>query len=409
MAPETCASGRAWPAKTLLLFGLAITCWCTIPVAYSHETSVASLHLDLDQAPFAGDFSVALEDLATVVTLDQNSDGAITRREFDSAASRLTALVAPNVAVSTTSGKCETSVNQLQLRSKHGQASVEFELTFHCAQRSEPVLHYQLFADVDPTHRLSLLFTSDKSSFSRWIVPAVEPAAPTNALLKPSVQGDSADLSRDAEALPRAGEPAVWAPFFSSGVEHVLLGFDHLLFLVVLLLPALLIGTRGRRDASLAAFKSRAISVAGVVTAFTAAHSLTLAVAALDWWRPPAAAIELLIALSIAFAAGNNLVAHRASVEPHAAAVAAGFGLLHGFGFSNVLGPLGLPVGHELAALAAFNLGVETGQMIFVAGSAGVLMLASALVPRDRLLVGGSALALAVAAVWSLERATYFV
>jgi hypothetical protein len=135
--------------------------------------------------------------------------------------------------------------------------------------------------------------------------------------------------------------------FFLLGIEHILTGYDHLLFLLALVL-------RG----------GNIWSLLKIITAFTVAHSITLALAALNIVMLPERLVEATIALSIAYVAAENLfMRHTVS---HRWAVAFIFGLMHGFGFSNVLRELGLPKQGLVWALLNFNLGVEAGQAIAV-------------------------------------------
>jgi hypothetical protein len=157
--------------------------------------------------------------------------------------------------------------------------------------------------------------------------------------------------------------------FIRMGFAHILEGTDHLLFLLCLVLPI-----------------RRALPLVKVVTAFTVAHSLTLAAAALEMtpaglWFPPA--VELLIAVSILLLALANITGAGAT---HGPAMAFGFGLVHGFGFSFALREsLQFAGGHLAAALLAFNLGVEAGQLAALAGMLPVLVLLFRLVVRPRM------------------------
>jgi hypothetical protein len=154
--------------------------------------------------------------------------------------------------------------------------------------------------------------------------------------------------------VPRAPAPLqVARTYLALGVEHILTGLDHLLFVLALVLLA-----------------PSVPALIGTITAFTVAHSLTLALAALGWVALPAAPIEASIALSIVFAA-RELGLRAPGAPPYRAArlwsVAFGFGLLHGLGFAGALGEIGLPAGEVPLALFTFNLGVEFGQLAFVA------------------------------------------
>jgi hydrogenase/urease accessory protein HupE len=159
---------------------------------------------------------------------------------------------------------------------------------------------------------------------------------------------------------------SVAAAYFKLGVEHILLGIDHLLFVLALLILAA--GTW---------------SLVAAVTAFTAAHSITLALATLGFVHVPSKPVEAVIALSIVFVAAEIVHGSRGRAGLAASApwlVAFTFGLLHGFGFAGALSEVGLPQGHVLIALMFFNVGVEVGQILFVAA---VLVIA-ALIRRNR-------------------------
>jgi hypothetical protein len=136
--------------------------------------------------------------------------------------------------------------------------------------------------------------------------------------------------------------------FFSLGLEHILTGFDHVLFLLALILGG-----------------GSIKSLLGIVTAFTVAHSTTLGLAALDVVRPPERVIEPLIALSIAYVAVENILARRQPARRWVASFF--FGLVHGFGFAGALVELGLPSDALVSSLLFFNLGVEAGQAMIVA------------------------------------------
>lgn len=167
----------------------------------------------------------------------------------------------------------------------------------------------------------------------------------------------------EVSAVP--GRFDVAKTYFVLGVEHILLGVDHLLFVLGLLL---LVGSWRRLVAT--------------VTAFTVAHSITLAAATLGLVRVPQAPIEAVIALSVMFVAAEIL--HGAQGKPGLAArapwmVAFVFGLLHGFGFAGALREVGLPQTDVPLALLLFNVGVEAGQLLFIAAVMAVLALATRL------------------------------
>jgi len=193
----------------------------------------------------------------------------------------------------------------------------------------------------------------------------------------------------------RAGAGSVWAAagrYFRLGVEHILSGVDHLLFVVGLLLLV-----KGARKLTL------------TITAFTLAHSFTLSAAVLGWMKLPLPPVEAIIALSIVLLAVENVHAQRGQAGLAARypwLVSFAFGLVHGLGFAGALGELGLPPQDVPPALLFFNLGVEGGQLLFVAAWCGLgwlaIRLKLALPPRIAL-APHYALGI-IATFWFLER-----
>jgi hydrogenase/urease accessory protein HupE len=149
-------------------------------------------------------------------------------------------------------------------------------------------------------------------------------------------------------AAPRRAEVAV--TYTRLGVEHILTGMDHLLFVLALVL-----------------LTDRLWRLVRTVTAFTLAHSITLALATLGVVRVPQAPVEATIALSIVFAAAEVVRRHDGAKRLDPWLIAFSFGLLHGFGFAGALREVGLPQGAILPALLFFNVGVEAGQLMFIA------------------------------------------
>jgi hydrogenase/urease accessory protein HupE len=183
------------------------------------------------------------------------------------------------------------------------------------------------------------------------------------------------------------GALAVARRFLPAGVHHILSGPDHLLFLVGLLL----LGGSVRQ-------------LAWVVTAFTVAHSLTLSMAALAVFTPPARIVEPAIALSIVYIGVDNLLVRGG--RDVRAWVALGFGLVHGFGFASVLREMELPRRALAWSLFSFNVGVEIGQLLVVLAVASALaaLRARSEVAGRRLAVAGSIVVVVAGSVWFVER-----
>ncbi len=217
---------------------------------------------------------------------------------------------------------------------------------------------------------------------------------------------ERADGSSQVERLPvdmpafvvlsPAGTGAVAWAYLVLGVEHILGGLDHLLFVLALLLIV-----RGTQR------------IVVTITAFTVAHSLTLVAATLGWLHVPGPPVEAIIALSIVFVASE--VVYGTQGRPGLAArapwvVAFSFGLLHGLGFAGALAEVGLPANAIPVALLTFNVGVEIGQLLFVAAVLALRSLAASLVALPTALVSKAAAYVigTVAAFWTVERVTGF-
>ena len=191
----------------------------------------------------------------------------------------------------------------------------------------------------------------------------------------------------DYFAGTRQGSWAVVRKFLPSGVHHILIGPDHLLFLIGLLLLG---GTIGR--------------LLLIVTGFTLAHSITLTLAALNLVNPPASVIEPAIALSIIYVGIDNLLVRKGrDMRPW---IALAFGLIHGFGFANVLREMDLPSRALGWSLLSFNIGVEIGQLMVVVIASAALAGIRAWNPEAgrRVAVVGSVAVIAAGGFWFVER-----
>ncbi len=186
--------------------------------------------------------------------------------------------------------------------------------------------------------------------------------------------------------VPKQSRRGVGFPaFVKLGVEHILEGIDHILFLFGLILVG-----------------GRLLSLIKIVTAFTVAHSITLALAALEVVALPPAMIESAIALSIAYVAVENF---RIKSSENRWIVTGLFGFVHGFGFANVLRDIGLPRDALVSSLLGFNLGVELGQVMIVLVLFPVVLLIGRTPWRRSIVWALSGALFVIAIAWFLERA----
>ena len=198
---------------------------------------------------------------------------------------------------------------------------------------------------------------------------------------------------------------SVWTGFEAMvqlGIQHIAEGTDHLLFLLVLLLPApLLVG--GGRWGGFGGVRYSLRRLLLIVTAFTIGHSLTLLLGALGWVRLPSQPVEVLIALSILVSAGHAV---RPLFPGREVWVAAGFGLVHGLAFASTLANLRLEAGPMALSILGFNLGIELMQLFVIALTIPWLLLLARTPAYGTVRLAGAALAAVAAVAWVAERLT---
>ncbi len=352
-------------------------------LAEAHKPSDSYLTVYADGQSLHGQWDIALRDLEYAIGLDADGNGAITWGELKARHADIDAYALARLTLRADQRPCRLTPAEhlVDEHSDGAYAVLRFAAQCDAASYRNVEIEYGLFFDLDPTHR--------------GLVRVQHGAAATTGVLGP----DRPRLEVRAEGGSR------WAQFRDyarEGVWHIWIGFDHILFLLSLLLPAVLAAAgRGWRPAD--RFAPSFWDVFKVATSFTVAHSITLSLAALSVIQLPSRLVESAIALSVVLAALNNLWP---LVHGRRWLVAFGFGLVHGFGFASVLADLGLPRDSLLLALVGFNLGVEAGQLAIVAA---FLPLAYALrrtwVYRRMIFVGGSATIVLIASIWMVERA----
>lgn len=328
------------------LLGLLLMLGSSAALAHKPSDSYLTLTAPAGGTVLEGRWDIALRDLDFVLGLDANHDGAITWGELKAARARIEAYAFAHLLLTVVGrgdrSSCAPEPTAL-LVDEHvdGHYAV---LTFRADCGLIPTelsVRYALLFEVDPTHR---------------------------GLLEVVANGhEQADvLSREAGVVNlNLASPGRWQQFrdfLGEGIWHIWKGYDHILFLLTLLFPAVVLrGTRGWEARE--SLRDAVLDVLKVVTAFTLAHSLTLSLAVLGVLHLPARWVESAIAVTVLLGALNNL---RPVIVDRRWAVAFAFGLVHGFGFASVLADLGLRGTNLVLALVGFNCGVEVGQMAIV-------------------------------------------
>jgi hypothetical protein len=326
------------------ILALLLTLLC--PPAWAHKPSDSYLTLRGEPDAISVRWDIALRDLDYVLQLDRDGNGELTWGEVRQRSTDIEKLALGRLALSSQGAPCPLEPAAALMLDRHSDGTYAvLSLRAACPRLAGAVqVRYALLFDVDPTHRGLVQWTPAGAAAPQALVFAAESATQDLQLTAPS----------GWETLRQ---------YIAEGVWHIWIGFDHILFLIALLLPAVLV-RRDRRWAPTGNLRAAAVDVLKVVTAFTVAHSITLSLAVLGVVSLPSRIVESVIAASVVVAALNNL---RGTVDRKRWVMAFVFGLVHGFGFAPVLADLGLPQGALALALVGFNVGVELGQLAIVA------------------------------------------
>jgi hypothetical protein len=414
---------------------LAVAGLAAAAPAQAHKASDAYLTLRVDGAVVDARIDIALRDLDRDLDLDTNADDQLSWKEVRTRWPDIAALARKDIRLSADGTRCTpepadtpvTDANAPALTPHSDGTYAVLRTQWRCAAPVQQLsVEYELFMRTDPTHRgiarvarsgtaasasaMQLAVLSPGQGWHRFTLPppvvaaAVATAAP--ATLPQAPAGTDTDT-----ASPDSAPASSFAGFVREGVHHILIGYDHILFLLSLLLPAVWLrstatdprtGVTRTRWVPSDDLKLALTNVLKVVTAFTVAHSITLALSVLDIVDPPSRWVESIIAASVVLAALNNIWPLVSEARWKLTFV---FGLVHGFGFASALKDAGLAKGALVGPLVGFNVGVEIGQLCIVAV---VLPLAWSLrgtrAYRGAFAAGSVAIA-GVAGLWLVQRA----
>lgn len=348
--------------------------------AHKQSDSYLTLTLPQNEATLRGQWDIALRDLDFVIGLDADADDRITWGEVKAQSPAIQSYAFQRLRLESTSagapGPCPIEMDQLLIDEHVDGAYAVLRFSAACPSAPQQLsIDYALLFSVDPNHRGLLSLRTD--SFSQ------------TAVLSSTAHTVSMDTG-----VKNFGQQL--RSFVVEGIWHIWQGYDHILFLFTLLLPAV-VSYRGGRWEARASLRESVCDVLKIVTAFTAAHSITLSLAALDVVRAPSRVVESAIALTVLLGALNMVFP---LVRERRWLMALVFGLVHGLGFASVLRDLGLPSDGLLLALVGFNVGVEIGQLAIIAVLMPPVYLIRESVLYRRLLLPAGAAAIGCLAVY---------
>jgi hypothetical protein len=350
--------------------------------ALAHSTSTSYLLVDLPSGKDAVRlrWDLALQDVMWNIFIDQDFDGVVTWGEITQArAHNIEPGIRAAIAVARGGEACTIGMQDLALADRGGQNFLSVALTADCAKQGPLTIGGSLFLVGDASQRVLLSATRGREMLAGVISP-------------------------ESPSWTEPERVSAWASFVrfvGEGVWHVAIGYDHIAFVLLLLLPSVLRPVNGQwRGAERLSEVTR--DIVTIITSFTVAHSTTLALAVTGTVRLPTQPIEVAIAASIAVAGGINLLPKLSRLR---LPLAFGFGFVHGFGFANALREIDASGTALLPLLAGFNIGVEVAQLGIVA----VVLPAIYLARRARwyaagVMPFGSCALGAAGIVWLLQR-----
>ncbi len=369
-------------SKHTQVLRLIVLIFCLWQVtAYAHKPSDSYLAVVVENSKINGQWDIALRDLDYAIGLDEDANSEITWQEVLNKQKAINAYAFARLNIQGEQVNCPVTPTQMLIDHHTDGAYAVLKFAANCTKTLASLsLRYTLFSELDPSHRGLLRLEFKK-------------------MTKTAVFGPDHPLQ--VFVLEKVNHLNEFKEYLVEGIWHIWKGYDHILFLLSLLLPAVFIRV-GKDWLTSESFKPTLIDVVKVVTAFTVAHSITLTLATLHVVSLPSRWVEAAIALSVVLAALNNVFP---VILKDRWLVAFAFGLIHGFGFAAVLSDLGLQGVTLILALIGFNLGVEIGQI----GILSVYIPVSYLIRRTwfykyMIFYVGSILIVCIASAWLIER-----
>jgi hypothetical protein len=329
---------KSLSAALLMLLGVL----APVSQAHAHAQSTSFLVADLAEGnPVRVRWDLSVHDLIWSVFIDADYDGLATWQEIQDARGAIGNAALAQISVSRGGAACGLRVEDLALANRADQNFVSLSLLAQCPMSGRLAIGGPLFMTGDVSQRVLLSAHRGPQTFA-GVMSAASPGW--------------------SEPEKVSGWVS-FARFVGEGVWHVLIGYDHIAFVLLLLLPSVMRPVEGRWQGA-TGLAPVARDIVTIVTAFTIAHSTTLALAVTGTLVLPAQPIEVAIAASIAIAALLNLLPRLSGWR---LPLAFGFGFVHGFGFANALSEIDAAGTALLPLLAGFNIGVEVAQLGIVA------------------------------------------
>lgn len=385
--------------KTLLSYAalLMVILYSFPTIAAAHAYSASFTDIQFEENETILKFSIdTLSILELQEDIDENEDGILSQNEIDNDKDHLVEFLTHSVILDKNNEQQEPEVRSITIEEKDNNEFLTLSLTYPAYQAGDTIsLNDGLYFNDSKTNYVNLLTASFQEDSSQaalqgdnrtWTILLTE----TQQEQQPGEQtttdsgSNSASNGKQETAKAETKTTSSWLSFFKLGMEHILTGYDHLLFLFALLL---------RKQT----FKQYAL----IVTSFTVAHSITLSLAVLGIMDLPSRFVESFIAFSIIYVAAENIFKKEVN---HRWGLTFIFGLIHGLGFANILQEMNLSKSNLAAALVSFNIGIEVVQLIIVLLLLPVLAYIHKMKASHNLVKFGSIVIILLGAYWLIQR-----
>ncbi len=367
-------------SSTLLLLALLLV---ALP-SYAHTTSTSYLNFNLTGQFITGTWQVSLNDIHLVLGLDTNNDSKLIWSELKTQQQKIITELNRSIKLTSVNTNCTILSNKLMIDRRALAVFLSIPFKTDCLSTVNFNIHYNFLFEQDAFHKNIISIDNNHNT--------------SIAILSYSNRSYHYDTSN-------SNRLSHFFDFIIQGIIHVLIGLDHVLFVICLLLSATLLVNY--QNSPRPKVKSLLSNTFKLVTAFTIAHSITLILAATKTVSLSPDIIEPIIAFSVVVLAILNLVSRKQYRHWPIVFI---FGLIHGFGFAFVLDDITLPTGSLLSALFGFNVGVELGQLIIVVSILPILYLMYSKKYYQQLIIPVSSVVIAaIGLFWFVQRTSDFV
>lgn len=352
--------------------------------AFAHPLSASYTTVTFDKDKT--DFSFSLDVISIIESMDNvdmNGNGILEENEIESNRHRLEEWIEDSVILEMNDQQQAPELQDLFLDKKGDKEVLTWSFTYPAFESGQTIaINDGLYSQATSSPYVNLITAHNGNQTSETVMQGKDRT--WTMLLTEDQQEQQLSSSTHSSSSGNSGSSSDWFSFFKLGMNHILTGYDHLLFLFALLLR-----------------KQTLKQYAAIITAFTLAHSITLTLAVLGWISLPSRVVESVIALSICYVALENIFRKKIRFR---AVITFLFGLIHGIGFADILQEMNLPKAHLAVDLISFNVGIEFIQLCIVIVLLPVLIFLQKRNFYKPVIAYGSWLITALGAFWLVER-----